>query len=84
MVVTGAGISAEAGIPDFRGHDGIYRKLGEERVMKIINIDAFYRNPRRYYEFHWQHFKYGSVEPSRAHKVLALMEKQGLVKEVVT
>jgi NAD-dependent deacetylase len=84
VVVTGAGISTEAGIPDFRGPDGIYRKLGEERVMNIINIEAFHKNPRQFYEFHRQHFKHVDVEPSHAHRILALMEKQGLVRAVVT
>ena len=84
VVVTGAGISTEAGIPDFRGPDGIYRKLGEERVMEIINIEAFRRNPGQFYEFHRQHLMNANVEPSRAHRVLALMEQQGLVKAIVT
>ena len=84
VVVTGAGISTEAGIPDFRGPDGIYRRLGEERVMSIINIEAFHKNPRQFYEFHRQHFRHVDVEPSLAHRVLAAMEKQGLVRAVVT
>jgi NAD-dependent deacetylase len=39
VVVTGAGISTEAHT-GFRGENGIYRKLGEDKVMRIINIDT--------------------------------------------
>lgn len=84
VVVTGAGISTEAGIPDFRGENGIYRRLGEARVMSIINIDAFQRNPRQFYEFYRQYFTFPPVEPSRAHYILAEMEAAGWVKAIVT
>lgn len=84
VVVTGAGISTEAGIPDFRGEKGIYRTLGEDRVMRIINIDAFHRQPDVFWEFYRQYFNFPPVEPSQAHKILAQMEKKGRVKAVVT
>lgn len=84
VIVTGAGISTEAGIPDFRGQNGIYRQLGEEQVMKIINIDFFQRHPEDFYKFYRQYFKFPDVAPSKAHIVLAKMEEKGYIKGVVT
>ncbi|MCR4400192.1 MAG: transcriptional regulator [Syntrophomonadaceae bacterium] len=84
VVVTGAGISTEAGIPDFRGADGIYRQLGEQRVMNIINIDAFRRNPEGFWSFYRQHFMFPPVEPSLAHRVLAELERKRRISAVVT
>ncbi|HOQ09022.1 MAG TPA: Sir2 family NAD-dependent protein deacetylase [Syntrophomonadaceae bacterium] len=84
VVVTGAGISTEAGIPDFRGENGIYRQLGEDRVMRIINIDFFRRNAEEFYSFYRQYFNFPAVEPSKAHYMLAQMEKEGYVYGVVT
>jgi NAD-dependent deacetylase len=84
VVVTGAGISTEAGIPDFRGENGVYTIVGEDRAMKIINIDAFRRDPEGFYTFYRQYLMFPPVEPSKAHYMLAQLEKKGFIRAIVT
>ncbi len=72
-VLTGAGISAESGIPTFRGADGLWSRLKPE---ELANFDAFLRNPSlvsEWYE-HRRKITRGS-EPNPAHYALVDMEK---------
>ncbi|HSD63385.1 MAG TPA: NAD-dependent deacylase [Ignavibacteriaceae bacterium] len=75
---TGAGISAESGIPTFRGKDGIWNKLKPE---ELANFDAFLRNPEMVWEW-YNHRKKIIFEsqPNMGH--LAIAEMQNIFKDV--
>ncbi len=72
-VLTGAGISAESGVPTFRGEGGLWSRLKPE---ELANFDAFMKNPENVWAW-YQHRKeiMHSVQPNAAHKALAEMEK---------
>jgi NAD-dependent deacetylase len=70
---TGAGISAESGIPTFRGKDGIWNKL---RPEELANFDAFMRNPQLVWE--WYNYRKSIVhksKPNAGHLAIVEMEK---------
>ncbi len=72
-VLTGAGVSAESGVPTFRGDDGLWKKFKPE---ELANFDAFIRNPSlvwEWYTYRKQVMK--TVVPNPAHHALAEMEK---------
>ncbi|MCS7130260.1 MAG: NAD-dependent protein deacetylase [Archaeoglobaceae archaeon] len=81
VVFTGAGISAESGIPTFRGEDGLWKKYDPEEVA---SIHGFRRNPRAFWEFSFELMKKTSAEPNPAHYAIAELEKMGIVKAVIT
>jgi len=72
-VLTGAGISAESGVPTFRGEDGLWKKF---RPEELATIDAFMRNP----ELVWEWYSYrrelmSKIEPNPGHYALAEMQE---------
>ena len=75
---TGAGISAESGIPVFRGKDGIWNKLKPE---ELANFDAFLKNPQLVWE--WYNHRKQIVhesKPNPAH--VSIAEMQDILPEV--
>lgn len=72
VAFTGAGISAESGIPTFRGDDGIWKKMKPE---ELASFDAFMRNTELVWEW-YKHRKHiiKTVEPNAGHRALAEME----------
>ena len=69
---TGAGISAESGIPTFRGKDGIWNKLKPE---ELANFDAFMRNPDMVWEWYNHRKKViHDSQPNMGHTTIAEMQ----------
>lgn len=74
VVFTGAGISAESGIPTFRDANGMW---GKYDAMKLASIGGFEEDPQAVLDFYNARRKnLLDVEPNHAHRVLADLEKQ--------
>ena len=71
-VLTGAGISAESGIPTFRGEEGLWKKY---RAEELATPGAFARDPHLVWEWYdWRREIIGSKKPHAGHAVLASWE----------
>ncbi|AGK61930.1 NAD-dependent protein deacetylase, SIR2 family [Archaeoglobus sulfaticallidus PM70-1] len=82
IVLTGAGISAESGIPTFRGKDGLWNKY---RPEELATPEAFRRNPALVWEWYaWRMNLVFSREPNYAHRAIAKLEDTGYIKHVIT
>jgi NAD-dependent deacetylase len=74
FVLTGAGISAESGLPTFRAEDGLW---AGHRVEDVCTPEAWERNPWRVWEFYSARRAAGAkAEPNPAHTALAELERQ--------
>lgn len=80
VVLTGAGISTESGIKDFRSRTGIYQMAPET----ILSLDYFYSNPREFYEFAIENLYHPDARPNKGHEILAKWEEEGRVKQIIT
>lgn len=84
-VLTGAGMSTESGIPDFRSYQGRYTQHAS--LAEVLSIDYFQHNPTNF----WQAFKeifelklVGNKQPNAGHRFLAWLETQGKTVSVLT
>jgi len=72
-VLTGAGISAESGVPTFRGSGGIWRNY---QVTDVATPQAFARDPELVWEFYnWRRDLISKVTVNPGHKALVTLEK---------
>ncbi|MGA9535909.1 MAG: NAD-dependent deacylase [Desulfobacterales bacterium] len=82
VVLTGAGISAESGIPTFRSKDGLWEKYDP---MVYASIEVFRKDPSKYWQIRGDFIRdYDSYEPNTAHRALVELENLGIVRQVIT
>ena len=82
VALTGAGVSTESGIPDFRSTSGIWADIDP---FEVASIQAFRRDPERVWGFYRERIHLlRRAEPNAAHYALAELERRGLIGAVVT
>ena len=73
-ILTGAGISADSGVPTFRGADGLWRNF---RAEELATPEAFERDPRLVWEwYNWRRELIATKQPNEAHAAIASLESR--------
>ena len=81
-VLTGAGVSAESGVPTFRGPEGLWRNF---RPEDLACPEAFARDPRLVWEWYaWRQGVVAGCQPNAAHLALVRMEREWPAFTLVT
>lgn len=82
VVFTGAGMSTESGLPDFRSPGGLW---GKYRPEELASTEALNRNFENFASFYRQRIAtIGEVKPNKGHLILAEWERRGIISAIVT
>lgn len=82
VIFTGAGMSTDSGLPDFRSKEGLWKNVDP---MEIATADAMRSQYDLFHEFYSRRFKnMGSAMPNSGHRIVAEWEERGLVSCVIT
>lgn len=73
-VLTGAGVSAESGVPTFRGQDGLWKRYSPQ---ELATPQAFAKDPKLVWEWYdWRRSLIAPLKPNAAHRFIADLEKR--------
>lgn len=81
---SGAGVSTESGIADFRSVDGLYHQHFEYPPETVISHSFYLRNPSYFFRFYREKMLPLGYEPNITHRTLSRWEREGKLKAVIT
>ena len=81
VALTGAGVSTESGIPDFRSAGGLWSRFNP---LEYGTLGAFQRDPAKVWQMLAELLTLVDCRPNRGHEALARLEKMGLVHGIIT
>ncbi|MDY3930835.1 MAG: NAD-dependent protein deacylase [Erysipelotrichaceae bacterium] len=81
---TGAGVSTDSGIPDFRSQDGLYQMKYAYPPEEIVSHSFFYQHPDEFYRFYHDKMLHLDAKPNYTHEFIAKLEEKGKSLGVVT
>ena len=84
VVFTGAGVSTDSGLKDFRGKDGLYKKKSPYPAEYMLSNACFYEHTEEFYEYYKDNFNCLDVEPNGIHKYFKYLEDIGKLKAIIT
>lgn len=81
VALTGAGVSTESGIPDFRSAGGLWSRFDP---MEYGTLGAFEKDPGKVWKMLRELIDIADATPNPGHKALAKMEEAGILKGIIT
>jgi len=81
VALTGAGVSTESGIPDFRGRNGLWSRYDP---IEYGTIDAFRRDPEKVWKMLAELLHFAEAQPNEGHLALARLEEKKLLAGIIT
>jgi len=87
VAFTGAGVSTESNIPDFRSNDGLFNQLKSKYKYPpevMLSRSFFDSNPKLFFDFYRNKMIFKDAAPNDSHLVLAELEEMGKLKAVIT
>ena len=86
VVLTGAGVSTDSGIKDFRSKDGLYNMKNNYKYKPeyLLSNSCFYNDTEEFYKYYKENMNSLKYEPNITHKYLKKLEDEGKLKAVIT
>ena len=84
VVFTGAGVSTDSGLKDFRGKNGLYKEKTIYPAEYMLSSDCFYEKQDLFFDYYKNNFNCLEVKPNITHKMLKKLEDTHKLKAIIT
>lgn len=81
---TGAGVSTDSGLKDFRSSNGLYQEKSIYPAEYMLSNNCFYNHTEDFYDYYRENFNCVNSKPNAMHKLIKKLEDIGKVKAVIT